>query len=127
MNKGVTHHVWIPLHHTACKGHLHIIKYLIHEQRCYSSSLNRDKETPLHFAAYSEIERREVKLWRENKDGAHDWSPFFKYIVNKLEGGEMSKDGWKEREHLLHHTMKAIIPCDIPRSTHLGSRRNLLR
>ena len=72
------------------------------------------------FAAYLENERREVELWRENKDGAHDWSPFFKYIVNELEGGEVSHCGWKEREQLLRRTMKAIIPCDITKEYPLG-------
>ena len=72
------------------------------------------------FAAYCENERREVELWRENKDGAHDWSPFFKYIVNELEGGEVSKCGWKEREQLLRRTMKAVIPCDITKEYPLG-------
>jgi len=32
----------------------------------------------------------------------------------------MSKDGWKEREQLLRHTMKAIIPCDITKEYPLG-------
>ena len=72
------------------------------------------------FATYTENERREVELWRENKDGAHNWSPFFKYIVNELEGGEVNECGWKEREQLLRRTMKAIIPCDITEEYPLG-------
>ena len=52
------------------------------------------------FSAYSESKRTEVELWKDNKQGAHDWSPFFKYVVNKLERKE-GEAVWQEREALL--------------------------
>ena len=64
------------------------------------------------FAAYSENERKEVELWKDNKQGAHDWSPILQYVFNELE----CKDGetaWQEREDLIHSRIKAIIACDI--------------
>ena len=64
------------------------------------------------FAAYSENERKEVELWKDNKQGAHDWSPFFQYIVNELERKE-GEAVWQEREALLRSQIKAIIACDI--------------
>lgn len=64
------------------------------------------------FAAYTESERREVELWKDNKQGAHDWSPFFQYVVNELEGKE-GEAVWQEREALLRSQIKAIIACDI--------------
>ena len=71
------------------------------------------------FAAYTEEERKEVQLWKDIGDGAHDWSPFFQYVVNKHEqtkGG----DAWKEREELLRSRLN-IIPCDITQERPLGA------
>ena len=71
------------------------------------------------FAAYTEEERKEVQLWKDNGDGAHDWSPFFQYIVNKLEQTE-GEDALKEREELLRSKLN-IIPCDITQDHPLGA------
>ena len=63
------------------------------------------------FAAHTEDERKEVQLWKNQTDGAHDWSPFFKYVVGDLE----SKDGdaaWQERAALLRSRL-TITSCDI--------------
>ena len=62
------------------------------------------------FAAHTERERKEIELWKNGKDGAHDWSPHIKYIVNKVEhiAGD---DAWREREELLHKRITNIIPC----------------
>ena len=40
-----------PLHYAAGRGHLHIVKFLIDEERCDPSHLERDKTTPLSHAA----------------------------------------------------------------------------
>ncbi len=76
------------------------------------------------FAAYSENERSQVELWKNKKDGAHDWSPFFRYVVNELEckAGEAS---WQEREALMRSRIKAIIACDITQEYPLGVREEL--
>ena len=37
------------------------------------------------FAAYLENERKEIKLWKNREEGAHDWSAHFKYVVNEVE------------------------------------------
>ena len=71
------------------------------------------------FAAYTEDERREVQLWKDIVDGAHDWSPFFQYVVNKHEQAE-GEDAWKEREELLRSRLN-IIPCDITQDRPLGA------
>ena len=64
------------------------------------------------FAAHTESERKEIELWQNGKDGAHDWSSLFKYVVNKVEhiSGD---DAWREREELLRKRITNIIPCDI--------------
>ena len=41
------------LHYAAEQGHLHIVKYLIDEQRCDPSCLDRYEQTPLHRAAHN--------------------------------------------------------------------------
>ena len=64
------------------------------------------------FAAYLEDERKEVELWKHGKEGAHDWSPYFRYAVNEMEhiAGD---DAWRERQELLRNRVTNIIPCDI--------------
>lgn len=64
------------------------------------------------FAAYSAEERREVELWRDQKDGAHDWSEHLRYVVNELEG-KGGDAAWQEREALIRSRMTSIIACDI--------------
>ena len=64
------------------------------------------------FAAYAESERREIELWKDGKEGAHDWSSHFKNIVNEVEhcAGD---DAWHKREELLRERISSIVPCDI--------------
>ena len=63
------------------------------------------------FSAYLESERKEIELWKHGKEGAHDWSSHFKYVVNDLEriAGD---DVWREREELLRKRITNIVPCD---------------
>ena len=64
------------------------------------------------FAAYAESERREIELWKHEKEGAHDWSSHFKSIVN--EGEHIAgDDAWREREKLLRKQISSVVPCDI--------------
>ena len=64
------------------------------------------------FAVYTENERKEIELWKDSEQGAHDWSPFFQYVVNKLER-KKGESAWQEREALVRNQIKAIIACDI--------------
>ena len=63
------------------------------------------------FSAYLESERKEVELWKQGKEGAHDWSAHFKYVVNDLEH-TAGDDAWREREELLRKRITDIVPCD---------------
>ena len=64
------------------------------------------------FSAHTEGERKEVELWKFEKDGAHDWSNYFKKIVCELE--KVTGDtAWCDREKLLRQRVTAIIGCDI--------------
>ena len=64
------------------------------------------------FAAHLESERKEVELWKYKKEGAYDWSFYFKCVVNEVEhiAGD---DAWREREELLRTSITSIIACDI--------------
>ena len=37
-------------------------------------------------SAHTEGERRELELWKNNAEGAHDWLPYIKHIVSDVEG-----------------------------------------
>ena len=64
------------------------------------------------FAAHTESERKEIELWKNRKQGAHDWSSYFKDIVCKVEN-IAGDDAWREREELLRKRISSIIACDI--------------
>ena len=51
------------------------------------------------FSAYTEDERKEVELWKQQTDGAHDWSSFFKYVVGDLKCKEMFQSRGKKEQH----------------------------
>ena len=64
------------------------------------------------FAAYLESERNEVELWKQDKEGAYDWSAHFKCAINEVEhiAGD---DVWRKRQELLRNRISSIIACDI--------------
>ena len=64
------------------------------------------------FAAHTESERKEIELWKNGEQGAHDWNLHFKDIVYKVEhiAGD---DAWREREELLCKRISSIIACDL--------------
>ena len=57
----------------------------------------------------------EVLLWRDNNPNAYDWSPYFRYVVNKLEGKD-SPHAVVEREELLRSIIKDSFTCDVQQS-----------
>ena len=67
------------------------------------------------FAAYTESERKEIELWKDGKEGAHDWSSDIKYVVYEIE--DVMRDSadtqWRAREGLLRKRISSIIACDI--------------
>lgn len=65
------------------------------------------------FAAHTESERKEIELWKNAKQGAHDWSSHFKYVVNEVEHTTAGDGAWREREELLRKRISSIIACDI--------------
>ena len=63
------------------------------------------------LAAYLQNERKEVELWKHKREGAHDWTSHFQYVVNEIED-VVGDDAWREREELLRNRLNSIVPCD---------------
>jgi len=78
------------------------------------------------FAAYDESEQKEIELWKHGKEGAHDWSSYFKSIVNEVEhiAGD---DAWCEREKLLCKRISSVVLCDILGTIHCLLNKSLLK
>lgn len=57
----------------------------------------------------------EVLLWKNRDCNAYDWSPYFKYVVNTLEG-KSDLDAVVERETKLRSALKSSITCNVKQS-----------
>ena len=64
------------------------------------------------FAEYSEENRKEAAAWRDRSPDAHDWSPYFKFVLQRLEG-KGSEEAFLTRETELREKITHILPCDI--------------
>jgi len=68
--------------------------------------------------------RREVLLWKNKDSTAYDWSPYFKFVVNTLEG-QAGMDAVDERQALLRSKLKDSLFLDMkandPLPSHPGS------
>ena len=67
--------------------------------------------TEIVHAAYTEDERKEIELWRNDSEGAYNWNPFIKQVVNVVEGLE-GDIAWQERVALLRSKIR-VISCNI--------------
>jgi len=56
--------------------------------------------------------RREALLWKNKDPNAYNWTPYFKYIVNTLEGNNNS-EAIAEREELLRSKLKDSLFLDM--------------
>ena len=63
------------------------------------------------FAEYTEKNRQAVENWQKHLPDSHDWSAYFKFIVEKLEGN--SSEEATNRESELRKKIRHILPCDI--------------
>ena len=62
------------------------------------------------LAEYTASSRKLLHKWKNGDRDAHDWSPYFKYVVSNLEG--KSEQEAKDREEKLRSVIKAIVACD---------------
>ena len=63
------------------------------------------------LSEYLERNRKVLQMWQDCDPNAPNWSPFFEYVVQELEG--KSKEEAAKREKKLHQVVKAVIHCDI--------------
>lgn len=69
------------------------------------------KASEIVLAEYTESYRGFVQKWLDKDPSAYDWSPYFKHVVQTLEG--MSEEDSVKRMEELRSKVKAIVPCDI--------------
>ena len=67
--------------------------------------------TEVVLAEYTEEGRSAVRMWLENDPNAFNWSPYFKYVVQTLEGGTVEVA--EERKKRLRSIVKGVVHCDI--------------
>ena len=63
------------------------------------------------LAEFTEKSRQAIQQWLDSEPSAWDWSPYFKYIVQNLEGKE--REETHKREETLHKAIKGVVTCDI--------------
>ncbi|KAJ7315644.1 hypothetical protein OS493_038477 [Desmophyllum pertusum] len=63
------------------------------------------------FSEYSERNRQALEAWRQKSADAHDWSTYFKFVVEYLEGKGSEEVCIREAE--LRKKITHILPCDI--------------
>ena len=75
--------------------------------------------------------RDEVLLWKRNHRDAHDWLPYFKHVVNTLEG-QPGQDAVIERMEMARDKLKAVLFCDVknaailPGNVHVGKKFDII-
>ena len=62
------------------------------------------------LSEYTASSRREITQWIHKDPDAHDWTPYFKYIVKDIEG--KSDEEVALRQEKVRNTIKSIVPSD---------------
>ena len=65
----------------------------------------------IYHSDYVESCRDEVLLWKNKDPNAYDWSPYFKHVVNTLEG-QSDPDAVTKRMELLRSKIDDVLFCD---------------
>ena len=63
------------------------------------------------LAEYTERSRKAIQHWLDIKPSAWNWCPYFKHVVQTLEG--KGEEETLRREAALRASIKAVVPCDI--------------
>ena len=72
------------------------------------------------FSDYAQSGLDEVSQWQRKDPLAHDWSPYFNYVVRTLEGNQ-DPDAASKREAELRSKFKEILLCDVRSSDVFGT------
>ena len=88
----------------------YIIVY-IQTYMCANHISAAPKATEIVLADYCKPNRDFTKKWLAADPSAHDWSFYFKHVVETLE--EKSRQESIERQKVLRDKVKAVVACDI--------------
>ena len=95
---------------SAAQDSLKILDYGCGPSIPYSISA-APKASEIVLADYAQPNRECLQKWLARDPSAIDWSPYFKYVVQTLEGG--SDEEATQREEVLRKKIKAVVPCNI--------------
>ena len=73
------------------------------------------KASKIVLSDYGELNRNILRRWLDNESGAYDWSPFFRYVVQDLEGKGADLEEVMERQALVRKLVEDVVPCDVTR------------
>ena len=91
-------------------GSLRVLDYGCGSSLPYSISAAA-RASEIVLADYAKPNREHLQAWLDGGDSAHDWTLYFQYVVQTLEGG--SEEDAKQRQHLMRSRVKAVVYCDI--------------
>lgn len=60
---------------------------------------------------YAENNLKQVLLWRDRAALAHNWIPYFEYVIRELEG--VGTDSASRREEELRAKLRDVVRCDV--------------
>ena len=69
------------------------------------------KASEIVLADYNKWNRKFMQEWVNGEPSAYNWTPYFKYVVQRLEG--RSELEAEKRETNLRRKIKAVVACDI--------------
>ena len=80
------------------------------------------RSSEIVLSDYTEKNIKAAEKWLENDPSAYDWSSYFKYIIQDLEG--LGAEAVKEREGMIRKVVKAVVECDINRDPPIKGEYN---
>ena len=80
------------------------------------------KASEVILSEYTEDSRQAALKWLKNEPNAFDWSSYFRYVIQDLEGKDEKEV--KAREELVRKVVKAVVPCDITKDPPLPDEYN---
>ena len=69
------------------------------------------KASEIVLCDFLESNREIVRKWLNKDPGAYDWSPYFSYVVQDLEG--KGPEEVEKRQNLVRQLVKGVVHCDL--------------
>ena len=69
------------------------------------------KAKEIILSDYTESNRQAARDWLDGKDSAFDWTGYFRYVVQEIEG--KGAEEVSAREGLVRKVVKDVVPCDV--------------